>query len=282
MKNKKDMKHKIILLLLALCIGLPSVAQNRHEISVGGGYGLSSLQYDYGSMEHKNGLGAQAGLGYNFYFASNWSVKTGVGVGFYNSEASLGHAVTYKNTLGNLQFTYAYTDYVEKPSVTLLTIPLMVQGETGGTTAFYAALGAKIGIPVNAQYKTTGQLKTTGYNTDLLVLYDNLLDYGFGEYNVDETTDWDLNLSVQLSVEAGAKWRFTDHLSLYAGVYFDYGLTDLNKKPDDVGTRLITYQPATNPNEYKFLYGGLFNNSDKLYPVAVGITLRLGFGLGSR
>jgi hypothetical protein len=279
------MKQRIILLLLALCIGLPSVAQHRHEISVGGGYGLASLQYDYSSMDHKTESGAQAGLNYNFYFAPHWSVKTGAGVAFYSAEASLGHAVSYKNivkdlnpVIGDLEFTYTYADYKESPSVTLLAIPVMVQGETGGKTAFYAALGAKIGIPVSARYKTVGQLKTIGYSTALNTTFEDLPDYGIGEYAVDHTTDWDLNVSVQLAVEAGAKWRFTDQLGLYAGVYFDYGLTDLNKKPDDVGTRLVTYQ-RENPSE--FLYGGLFNNSKKLYPVTVGITLRLSFGFGS-
>ncbi|MDR0582054.1 MAG: PorT family protein [Prevotellaceae bacterium] len=279
------MKQRIILLLLALCFSLPSVAQHRHEISIGGGYGLASLQYDYSSMDHKTGLGAQAGLNYNFYFAPQWSVKTGAGIALYNAEASLVHDVSYTNTikdltpgLGDLDFTYTYTGYKESPSVTLLTVPIMVQGETGGKTAFYAALGAKIGIPVSAQYKTSGQLKTTGYSAKLNTTFDDLKDYGIGEYTVDQTTDWDLNVSVQLAVEAGAKWRFTDRLGLYAGVYFDYGLTELNKKPDDAGTRLITYQ-RENPGE--FLYGGLFNNSNKLYPVSVGITLRLSFGFGS-
>jgi hypothetical protein len=279
------MKQKIILVLLALCIGLPSVAQHRHEISVGGGYGLSSLQYDYSSMDHKGGWGAQAGLNYNFYFAPHWSVKTGAGIALYNAEATLGYTATYKNTIkdlnsviGDLDFTYTYTGYKESPSVTLVTVPVMVQGETGGQTAFFAALGAKIGIPVSAQYKTGGQLKTTGYSSKMQVLFEDLQGYGFSEYLVNQTTDWDLNVSVQLSVEAGAKWRFAGKFGLYAGVYFDYGLTNLNKKPDDAGTRLITYQPE-NPSE--FLYGGLFNNSKKLYPVAAGITLRFSFGFGS-
>ncbi|MDR0693997.1 MAG: PorT family protein [Prevotellaceae bacterium] len=286
------MKQRIILLLLALCTALLSVAQHRHEISIGGGYGLSSLQYEVISSEHKNGSGAHAGLGYNFYFAPNWSVKTGVGLGFFNAKTTLGSTETYKtienstvsyitstvNGSGDLRFTYEYSGYEEKPSVTLLTIPVMLQFETVGTTAFYFALGAKIGLPLSAQYKTTGQLKTTGYNLELQIpIDDNLPDYGFGTYNVNQTTNWDLNLAVQLSVEAGVKWRLTQQLSLYSGVYFDYGLNNLNKS-DIVDSRLISYQPKT-PSE--FIYGGIFNGSDRLYPVALGITVRLGFGLGS-
>ena len=149
------MKQRIILLLLALCFSLPSVAQHRHEVSIGGGYGLASLQYDVISSDHKSGSGAHAGLGYNFYFAPNWSVKTGVGIGFFNAKTTLGSVDTYKtvensvvtyttstiNGNGDLQFTYEYTGYEEKPSATLLTIPVMLQGETGGKTAFYAAAG---------------------------------------------------------------------------------------------------------------------------------------------
>ncbi|MDR3134013.1 MAG: PorT family protein [Prevotellaceae bacterium] len=289
------MKQKIILLLLALCFSLPSMAQHRHEISIAGGFGLSSLQYGVISSDHKNGTGAQAGLGYNFYFAPNWSVRTGVGLGFFNAKTTLGSTDTYKtvenqshsyitstiNGNGDLRFTYEYTGYEEKPSATLLTIPVMLQFETIGSKAFYFAVGGKIGIPLSAQYKTSGQLKTTGYNLELEVpINDNLPDYGFGTYDVNHTTDWDLNLSVQLSVEAGVKWHLTDKLNLYSGVYFDYGLNDLNKNNNDDPTafRLINYQPKT-PGE--FIYGGIFNGSDKLYPVALGITVRLSFGLGS-
>ncbi|MDR2358646.1 MAG: PorT family protein [Prevotellaceae bacterium] len=277
------MKQKIILLLLVLCAGLPSVAQHRHEISIAGGYGLSSLQYESNFSNHKKGYNAQAGLGYNFYFTPNWSVKTGAGLGFYSANVSLDGTVSYpKNRVGDIDFAYAYTGYKETVSTALLTVPVMVQGETGGRVAFYAALGAKIGIPLLAQYKTSGHLTTSGYHVIYKLLFDNLPHYGFGQYDVDEITGWDLNLSVQLSLEAGAKWRLTDRFSLYVGGYFDYGLMNLNKKPDDVvGTRLITYQPATKPDEYKFFYGGLFNNSKKLYPVAAGITLRLSFGLSS-
>ncbi|MDR0694366.1 MAG: PorT family protein [Prevotellaceae bacterium] len=277
------MKQKIILLLLALCIGLPSVAQHRHEISVAGGYGLSSLQYGPNHSNHKKGYNAQTGLGYNFYITPNWSVKTGAGLGFYSANVSSDETVSYpKSRVGDIDFTYTYAGYKETVSTALLTIPVMVQAETGGQVAFYAALGAKIGIPMNAQYKTFGHLTTSGYHTIYKLPIDDLPYYGFGQYDVDETTDWDLNLSVQLSLEAGVKWRLTDRFNLYVGGYFDYGLTNLNKKPDDiVGTRLITYQPATKPNEYKFFYGGLFNNSKKLYPVAAGITLRLSFGLSS-
>jgi hypothetical protein len=281
MKKQKNMKQRIILLLLALCISAPSVAQHRHELSVAGGYGLSSLQYESNFAEHKKGYHAQAGFGYNFYFTPNWSLKTGAGLGFYSAKASLGQTVSHKNRVGELDFSYTYADYKETVSTMLLTLPLMVQGETGGKVAFYSALGAKIGVPVNAQYKTSGHLTTAGYHTVFLVSYDDIPDRGFGQYDVNETTDWDLNLSVQLSLEAGAKWRFADRFSLYVGGYFDYGLANLHTKPGDAGTRLITYRPgpAANPTGYKFLLGGLFNNSEKLYPVSAGVTFRLSFGL---
>lgn len=276
------MQQRIILLyLFALCLSLPSMAQRRHEISVAGGYGLSSLQYKSNVTDNKKGYNAHASLGYNFYFTPNWSVKTGAGLGFYSAVASLVQPTTYpKSRVDDWDFTYTYSDYREIVPTTLFTIPVMVQGETGGKAAFYAAAGAKIGIPLHAQYKTSGRLTTSGYHTVYKITVDNLPAYGFGQYDVDETTDLDLNLSVQLSIETGVKWRLTDQFSLYAGGYLDYGLTNLHKKAGNEGVRLITYQPSGKPNEYKFLYGGFLHGSDKLYPVSAGITLRLGFGLG--
>jgi hypothetical protein len=277
------MKQKILLLLLALATGLPAMAQHWHEISVNGGYGTASLPYSLGSLEQKTSWGGRVGVGYNFFFAPQWSVKTGIDLGFYSTKATLEHTTATYNTstpnnVGNLQFTYTYTGYEEAPSVALLTIPVMLQFETTGNTAFYAALGAKIGIPAIARYKTTGQLNTRGYNLDLQVpIDDNLPEYGFGNFDIDRTTDLDLNVAVQLAVEAGAKWRLTEKLGLYGGIYFDYGLNNLNKNTGAAASRLITYQPE-NPGE--FVYGGLFKAGDKFYPVSVGITVRLSFGLG--
>ena len=275
------MKQRIILLLLALCLSLPSMAQRRHEISVAGGYGLSSLQYKSNITDNQKGYNAHVGLGYNFYFTPDWSVKTGAELGFYSAVASLAQSTTYpKSKVNDWEFTYTYRDYKETVPAALFTIPVMVQGETGGKIAFYAAAGAKISIPLHAQYRTSGHLTTSGYHTVYNIPVDNLPAYGFGQFDVDETTGLDLNLSVQLAVEAGVKWRLDDRFSLYAGGYLDYGLTNLHKKTGDEGVRLITYQPSARPNEYRFLYGSFLHSSDKLYPVAAGITLRLSFGLG--
>ncbi len=279
------MKNKIISLVFVLCVcGTAMAQQHRHEFSVNGGGGLSSLQYSYNSVSHTPGYGGEFGVGYHYFFAPQWAVGTGVNIAMYNSKATTNNISGTSNAvLGSgsaFDFMYSYTDYKEKVSAMMLTIPLMAQFQTQGKTAFFGALGVKAGIPLSGTVKTTGNLNTTGYIPSWAVPIgaNDLPGKGFGIYDVDQKSDLDLNVAFMLSAEAGFKFKLNETLNLYAGVYFDYGLNNINKGESSA---LVMYNNQATSYPDGFGYGSLAASSDKLNLLAVGVKLRLSFGKGS-
>ena len=278
------MKQKIItLIILAFCTILPSMAQ-QHELSVNGGFGLSTLDYSYVTTLYKTGAGGQIGFGYNYFVTPNWSLRTGIDFAFYNASLSKSQYGATNQTISDVgevfDFMYSYLNYKEELSATFLNIPVMVQFQTTGKIAFYIAGGAKIGIPVSATCRTKGDLTTKGWVADLGLIdhkiMEDMEDMGFVTNRAtDKKNDFSMGVSFMLSAETGIKWELSEKFNLYTGVYFDYGLTDVNKDPV-TSVRLITYQPAR-PAE--FLYGNMTAATERMNTIAGGITIRLAYKL---
>ncbi|MDR0295607.1 MAG: PorT family protein [Prevotellaceae bacterium] len=274
------MKQKIITSILILCICLPLMGQHHHEFSINVGGGLSSLNFKPSVGKSTSGFGGEAGIGYHFFFSPKWSVGTGLNLALYNSKASFGtynritDALTLKNT--NFKFSYSMSNYKEEISAMILTIPLMLQFQTPGKIGFYVAGGGKIGLPLNANYKTSiGSLTTDGaFPWD--VTYDDLPQYAFGNYQgVNQKTDMKLNPAFMLSGEAGVKWSLGS-MYLYTGAYIDYGLNDVRK---DKPASLLAYDKQARSYPSGFVYNGMANSlSNKVAPLAIGVKLRLYLG----
>ena len=281
------MKQKIISIILVLCICLPLTAQHRHEFSANIGGGLSTLNYKPTLGKFTGGYGGEAGLGYHYFFSPNWGIGTGVNFALYNSETTSDNVffgrfnTTTSNTFAGraIEFAYSFGDYKEEISATMLTIPLMVQYQTGGKIGLFAAVGGKVGIPLSANNKlTTGTLTTSAYFPDWHVTYDDLPQYGFGTYDgLSKENDFKLKTAVMLSAELGAKFRFGNSMYLYVGGYLDYGLNDIRKQE---GTGLaFAYTPgaASYPEGFA-INGSLAEMSDKISPLAIGGKIRVSFG----
>jgi outer membrane protein OmpA-like peptidoglycan-associated protein len=89
------------------------------------------------------------------------------------------------------------------------------------------------------------------------------------------------------SVETGVKWKLNEVLSLYTGVYADYGLNDMRKSGNEP---LVAYNNA-DPRDFKVngvLYSQYAQNgtpqsfTDKVTPLAAGVKLGLAFGTGKK
>ena len=283
----------------------------RHEFSLwlsGGFYGLN-YKPEFGD---KNlGVGGAVGLGYTFYFHPKWGIHTGAELAVYNT--------TYK--LRGLQDSYTTTDldeltpgrvgepidfytkvhhYKEKQRLYNVNIPLMLQFQTplsGGVHQFFASLGAKLGISVNSwnSYKSTGTLTTWAYyhyldqwvgskhfndydfNLEDLGYYENL-GYSSGKQEIN------FKLSGLASGELGVKWFLSPKISLYTGVYVDYGFTNISKES---GNNFFTFDPdsgdlSTNgilTSQYSHKDGAAKEFADKIYPLSFGLKLRLGVNM---
>lgn len=262
---------------------------SRHEISVWGGGGLSTLDYSTEIGDSKMKAGGLFGIGYNYRFTENWSISTGLELNFYNSKMKgQEFSDVYDTNDGEYDFQLSsnVTGYIEGQKATYLNIPIMAQYELPvfGENKFYAAGGFKVGLPISSKYKVNRAIiHNSGYYPDLDITYYDQNFMGFGTFSrAGYEDDFDLKVSFMASVEAGLKWQLPHSLSLYTGAYFDYGLNDIKKSPDK---RMIGYD--TNHDE-NFVVNSVFSSqyvsdgkltdiTDKVIPISAGIKIKLAF-----
>ena len=186
------MKRTILILFLMLCATI--YAQSRHEFSLyGGGGGSTLMLYDLSfPPEYGNGFGGLGGLGYTLFFSDYCGLGLGTELAYYRSQ--------FKS--GKLDTDEGFEGYEEKQRILAFQIPLMLQFQGGAGHKFYFAAGAKAGIPLKSNY-FKGSTE---------------------EYKKVTLDGSELKTAFLASGEIGMKWRFKNHVYLYTGAYLDYGL----------------------------------------------------------
>lgn len=287
--------YKLLLAFVALCLlNISAHAQQKHEISVYGGAGLSSLDYRLKSVNNddvKYQVGPLIGIGYSYSFTDNWALNTGIEYSLYKSKSELYSLIDNQAAIDdyNDAFTFIVLQrrYTEKQEAGYLNIPLMLQFQSQPESGFYAALGAKIGIPLSGKYKYSyDSMKNKGYYPSLNVTYDDVEYRAFGEFEGNNgKDDIDFNIAVMASAEIGMKWKLTDNLRLYTGVYADYGLNDVVKEDKN-----MTFLPYNNENPLEFHNNSILTSQythgwnaqsfvGKVKPMAVGLKVKLAFSM---
>jgi hypothetical protein len=262
----------------------------KHELSIYGLGGYSPLSYTLSNNGTKSGgIGGGAGLGYTLNISPSLGIATGIEMATYTSEASYGNIQgNYKDRY--LEFSYSLNNYKEVQNLTLFSIPIMAQysipAGSSGSIRFYASGGFKLGFPVSAAADITpGAATTSGIPVEEGVEYDKLLKHGFGENISLPATkqDIDLGFSAALALETGLRFNLTDKIGLYTGIYFNYGLNNIQKVKDkyllEYDVRHLEEYNAT--NERPFLYNSVLNTGlvDKINLMSIGLKLRVSFKL---
>ncbi|MDR2926989.1 MAG: OmpA family protein [Cytophagaceae bacterium] len=255
---------------------------HRHEFSIYGGGGLSTLLYKVTAGDHKNGLGGHFGLGYHFFFNPKWGLGTGVEAAFYNARFLDDINIRYMTIDPEdteFEFRSTVNGYDEKQRAVMLQIPLMVQYQTGKRHQFFAAAGAKLGLRLNDKYTSTNNyVQNSGYYAYENYEYTEQTFRGFGRFDGRKGSGgFDFGTAVLASAEAGIKWWLNDSWALYTGAYLDYGLNNI--KPDYDANPFVQYN-ADNPSD--FAVNSVITSgtaaSKGINPLAAGIKLRLVFG----
>ena len=296
---------RIIIVSIALFLGYMSSAFSqqafragfdRHIISAGIGGGISSLNFSPVTGSQSNGFGGNIGLGYHYFFNPQLSLRTGVDFALFNSKFNvkddgyIEHSystVDYENT--GFLFSSHVSDFQERQRAMMIQIPIMAQYNTNGL--LYFAAGAKVGIPVSGKYTTEGNFFNSGRYSHENHVYREDPWLGFGTFdNRDADGGLELGIAVFASLEAGARFMLKNRSNLYVGIFFDYGLNNIRKSSDL--SHFVDYQTYPDAN-YTNVAGDFSVNSvvqsqyingvssaftDKLSPMAVGITCRLHFG----
>ena len=267
-----------------------------HEVSVWGAGGLSSLSYSPEFGDRSSKLGGAFGLGYTYFFHRDFGVLAGVELAFYGSSFKLNDLpsssyrtvdIDDENTQ-NIDYKTQVKNYEERQSMMNINIPLMLQYRTDVFDGhkFYAGLGFKFGFPVSGKYEILkgSTLSASGdyYDSHKQELFEGR-DLGYGDFNIRQKGDIGVRFSFMGAAEAGMKWNLNHPvLSLYTGLYFEYGFNDIvkthskqfydNEKPTRGAHQVNTV--LTSEHDGKSF-------TSRVSPMAFGLKVRLGVDICS-
>ncbi|GHT25609.1 hypothetical protein FACS189430_12240 [Bacteroidia bacterium] len=270
-----------------------------HEVYVTGYGGISTLSYSLLSADRKLGFGGGGGIAYHQYFNSRWSASIGLGYNVLNTRVRA-------NTLSGsypaiskpfadsedvpFDFRYLIQNYEEKQRVNLLTVPVMGYYHFGWEQQYYAGLGFTVGVPVHSTYRShSDKITTQGYfPTQNLLIDEPVPRAGLDDYERSGgTSALPMKTAFMLSAEIGERWDF-QHITLYAGIYFDYGVNNLSKGGNAVNH--IPYYAAGLPSGENYDINSLLAAanesgtaySGKVHPMETGVRVKIAFGDGKR
>ncbi|HVS97252.1 MAG TPA: OmpA family protein [Puia sp.] len=250
------------------------------SIEVNGG--PQGMRYTLANGKSQPQPGGSLGLTYAFGLGSHWSLRTGILGGLYRTQASLTDGTLFAyGQVDDAGSAFVYNvktkEYKETQQFFTATVPLLLQYHTGGPgTRWYFEAGGKMVFPFNPTVEVTAQqLSLVGYYPDIKVNVSNLPQHGFGVLN-----GWKAAAAAEMkpagavSAGTGVSFAVSPHARLYAGVYADYGLTELRAKTDSL--QLVTYSPA---GINKVQPNGVLNtqNAGPATLFSFGIQLRLSF-----
>ncbi|GHT78346.1 hypothetical protein FACS189464_1640 [Bacteroidia bacterium] len=276
-----------------------------HELGVHTNFGYSTLRYDlmFGrKMGGFNQVGGDFGLDYTYLFSKHFGVYSGVGMAVYRAKADLSGAEFVIPDLQGYEARYdlhtRLDGYKEKQRSWMAVIPLMLHYQTDiqkdpshysgirgveGAHKFYARAGLKVGIPTATRYSVrNATVSNWRYYPNEGVTLNNRPVEGLGTF-AEWKTDGRLKLGTawMTSIEAGVKWGLEENVWFYTGIYFDYGLNNINKSahndnflnmPEDNPSAFTTRSVHTAQQKPGVAMTG------SVAPIAAGVTLRLTFG----
>jgi outer membrane protein OmpA-like peptidoglycan-associated protein len=282
--------------------------QPKHEIALWGAYGLSTLNYDLSIGDRTLGLGFLGGIGYNHYFNSHWSLGVGAEFSALSATSDLSKLKDYYPSFWRApQGTTAFNvevdaaDFEQEYSVYYINVPVTVRYQLDAFKKhkFYVGGGVKVGIPFDGSYTSKGGFSSKGFNraangnntgdaiSGIHGLTSNQpIDYKDGAF--------DTELNVILDLETGIKWRLSNKVSLYTGVFVDYGLLDIRKEKTSDRAIAYTANPAGDFDKYVYsnpltsVYAAgpgaknteVKNFTDRVNTLSAGLKIQLGFGFG--
>lgn len=274
------MKKIVAFIFICFVCSCTIQAQSYQEIHAGTRLGLSNLHVSVKEGHRATKMNAGFTLKYIYFFTKRWGVVSGFESGSYQYSVSIpeikgredGQDLLFPGE--HYRLHYEGQLYEESGTIKAFTIPVMLQCDLSEKT--YIALGGKFTIP----YHSTASIQAASLETRGYFSYEDRtytgVEYGFYQSrDFRKKIDPRLGLGCLLSVELGMKYKFltpTSYLSL--SVFADYGLNNIQKERN---TPLVQYQQQG--PEY-LSHNSITSSefSSKSFPVAIGITLRLGFG----
>jgi OmpA-OmpF porin, OOP family len=274
------MTGKIIGMIICLAVVVsPTDAQG---LSIEFDGGVQGGQYRLQDGANRLLPGGSLSLFYIFPVKGRWSLLTGITSGVYRMEARFPDGTVFADYQVDdegsaFQYNMKTTGYKETQRFFAAGIPLLLQYHTAGSgTQWYVNGGGKALFPSSVSSKiSANQLSLSGYYPDYNLVVSNLPQHGFGTLtNWKAHSSAELKPAAALSAATGLSFRLSGSKRLYAGLYVEYGLTELKGKRDSMP--LVTYNPTgvsgLNPN-------GVLNmqNTGGVTSLSFGLQVRISF-----
>ena len=284
-------KYIIVIFVLLTCYPCILTAQSQSEFTASLGLGSAALKYKLDNGQSKLGFGWGLGAGYSYYFSRMIGISLGLEAEAFGSSVDMGNLSskqqipTPAGLSGNFSLQANYTGLKETQSAVMLQIPVMLQFQfpVDKKDAIYFGAGVKAGFPVSSKWnQSAASLTTTGYSDYTAQQYVDMPNHGFSTYpNVGASGKLDLTSPVFLALEGGLKFGIGAKNYLYAGIFLDYGLSNIYKAPT-TNSNLPEYNSAS-PADYSnnsILTTSHYSASSEVKPFAVGLKIKLGIGMG--
>jgi len=289
------MKRIIALTATICCMISGTLAQGlpQDEISVYLLGGLTHLRHGSAFMSEGK-FGGGGGVSYASPVSRRWDVVGGLELLYYHSAVkadSLHGSAAETYILGRIEpmfYRSKIAGYAEQQHITYLQVPLMVRYKirVAGDHQFYAAAGIKAGYSIITRYSSTiAEMTTKRYlpDTEQEFLPD-MLNHGIGAY-YNQSAKGAMAFktgNISAALETGMRWSISRGMSLYTGVFFDYGLWETGPRHSETNLPLVAYDDANNTLLYNSMLSSQNQEShtpyvDKLGLLAVGLKISLAF-----
>jgi hypothetical protein len=252
-------------------------------------------QLRYGSAFTSEGkFGGGGGVSYSRPVNRYWDVVGGVELFYYHSVAKAGRLTSSAYKVYNdydyiepMYYNCMITDYTEQQHITYLQVPLTMRYkiQAFGNHKFYAAAGVKAGYSMVTNYSgAMSQMTTSGYFPDSEELFPNMPNHGFDTfYNLSSKGSMTFKTgNISLTLETGLRWTLTPTVSLYTGVFFDYGILEIGLRHSKTNQPLVSLDEINNDFIFRSILSSRNQLSgkayvDKLGLLAVGLKINLTF-----
>lgn len=270
---------KQIIILISLVISITIQAQetgNYLHFTAGGG--MHNLSYALQDGTESGQTGYTVNLAYSHFFTPHLGIQTGVGVQSYTTTSTLNlteSTPAIDSDGDNYFFKSAFKNWQENQQVLFIEIPITAQFKHrfNEKLGLLATAGAKISIPVQVTYKSTGgEIVTSGSYPQWNIVLTDIPEQGFKTITQNYTGKYNLNPALTAIAELGGIYKISERIDLYAGAYFNYGLNNV-LKPD---TKMLYQVDGT--------YNGVWNSyqTASIKPFALGVKLGMYLKVGKK
>jgi hypothetical protein len=239
-------------------------------------------------------FGGGGGVSYSFPVSRYWSIVGGLELLYYHSVAKADALTSssYKtyNEYDHIEpFYYNSTinDYAEQQHITYLQIPLTMRYkiQAFGKHKFYAEGGIKAGYSIIANYSSViPHIVTSGYFPETEEVLDDMPTHGFGHY-YDLSSEGSMTIktgNLALTLETGLRWRLTYAISLYTGIFFDYGFLEIGSRRSNANPPMVSLNERNPDFTFRSILASRHQLSDEAYvdrlgTLAVGLKVSISF-----